>query len=104
MKRFPFLLVLTAAIGCGYDYATFDEEWAQVKCDKYEECDYFTIYWDKEGCLESSGEPEDTAWSCDGWDGKLAKECLDGWSVLTCDDLANGDTPDACLNYCSNLF
>lgn len=104
MKRLPFVLALGALVGCGYDYDTFADEMLQTSCDKMQECELFNDYFTYDDCL-ALGDIEDTStdpWECADYDSGAAKECVDGWAAISCDDLLAGSTVDVCDTVCSN--
>jgi len=102
MKRLPFVLAF-ALVGCGYDYETFADELQTTMCDKMQECEMFTDYFTYEDC---TAEPaEDTSaeeWVCEEYNSDAAKDCVDGWTTITCEDLTGGSTVDICADVCSN--
>jgi hypothetical protein len=104
MKRLPFLLALGTLVGCGYDYETFGDDMLQTSCDKMEECEFFTDYFTYDDCL-ALGDAEDTGgevWECADYDSGAAKECVDAWAAVSCDDFLTGTGLEICDDVCSN--
>jgi hypothetical protein len=104
MKRLPFLLAIATIVGCGYDYDTFGDDMLQTSCDKMEECEFFTDYFTYEDCL-ALGDVEDTGgeeWVCEDYDSGAAKECVDAWAAVSCDDFLTGTGLEICDDVCSN--
>ena len=102
MKRLPFILALGALVGC-YDYDTFADDLLQTSCDKMQECEMFTDYFTYDDCL-ALGDIEDTStepWECADYDGGAAKDCVDEYAAIACEDLASG-APAICDSVCSN--
>jgi hypothetical protein len=95
---------------------TFTDEMIVVSCDKIFECytqdeidaagDYWFFGADSAECQdifhEAADESSDDtgAEDCENFDSSAAKECLSEYEALTCDDLAEGTSPDACEDVC----
>ena len=104
MKRLPFLLALTALVGCGYDFDTFADDSLQATCDKMEECELFNDYFTYDDCM-ALGDVEDTGsevWECADYDSKAAKDCVTALTDVTCDDYSAGSGTEICNDVCSN--
>lgn len=100
-------LFVLLAVGCGYSFDSYVDDFAVVACAKYDECNKLD-YWG--GTIEecesrlsvlSSTVEDETGETCPNYDGPAAKECVDDWEVLTCAQLEEGLTPAACDNVCT---
>ncbi len=100
MKRLSFLLALATVVGCGYDVDTYADDMLNASCDKMEECEYFTY----DDC-KALGDVEDTSaepWECADYDSGAAKECVDAYAAVSCDDFLTMTGLEICNDVCSN--
>jgi len=90
----------------------FADEMIVVSCDKMFECtsdediEAMGAFWvfgsTSEECqaiFADAEAVEDTGAACE-FDGAAGQECLDGYDAMTCEEAAEGTSPDACNNIC----
>ncbi len=91
----------------------FADEFIVATCDKMFECtsaeeiEAAGAFWvfgaDSEECqgiFADAEAVEDTGSTCE-FDSSAAQECLDAYNSMSCEDAADGTTPDACNNICA---
>ncbi len=105
-KRLPFLLALGTLVGCGYDFDTFMDEFTGDGDDPepgpkpypgpgdlrraMEGCDFFQDYFTYDDCV-ALGDVEDSVYECDDYDSSAAKDCVDAWASVSCDDFLRSE-------------
>lgn len=88
MSRFALLFL----VACGYDEATFEEEYPIAWCDWASDCGYFES---SEACLEA--DPAEADHDGCTYDSREARACVDGVGELSCPDGgAFAEVPAAC--------
>lgn len=103
MNRMIAGLMLLA--GCSYTPDEYEDEWVGVFCEKTVSCGYGDLFsWKTaEDCRgEYSADPDLMADpSCEGFDGDAARECVDGYRGLDCDEMFDPEQfPAACDQIC----
>jgi hypothetical protein len=103
MPRTVAALALLA--GCGYNEDSFNEDYIDAVCAKYDECGWLeTFGWaDAAACvdaLQGAASSGDTAGDTCEYDGAAAKDCVSEWEGMSCDDLNAGTTPSTCADVC----
>ncbi len=94
----------TTGNGDYYDYEQFADDMLQASCDKLDECDFYTEYFTYEDCL-ALGDPGDTghqSWDCEDYDDDAARQCVEDWQNISCDDFIEGHGLESCSDVCSN--
>lgn len=96
------------AIGCAYQFTDFAGDLADAQCSKLDECEMLDFYGGTyETCVDSiraltgGVEEDDAEESCPNYDKDAAKDCVADWESLTCAQLEDGQTPEACDQVCS---
>jgi hypothetical protein len=101
-------VVLAPTVGCReepekpYGQDAFSTDYAEAVCTLYQQCEVMRVkagYEDYQACASDVAA---SAESCSGFVSKQAIECVDAVNTLQCDDLFEGDWPEACSEACSD--
>jgi hypothetical protein len=97
------LLPLAAfAAACSYSHQDFHADWSKALCDKYDECGVLESYaWTMETCLSEASMGDTAGTECLDYDSSAAKDCVDEWTAVTCDQLSAGEGVSSCDKVCS---
>lgn len=102
------VLLLAPSAGCReepekpYGQDAFSTDYAEAVCTLYQQCEVMRVragYEDYQAC---AADVAATAESCAGFKSDPAIECVDAVNTLQCDDLFEGDWPEACADACSD--
>ena len=108
MSRFPTWSILVAAValaGC-YKYDTFEQELRQAQCNKMSACGVLdTLLWTMDDCLdyEDTDTGSGALTTCEDFDASSAKDCLEAYETISCEQYDEGSGLSACFDVCSNL-
>ncbi len=106
MRAHSLLPVLLLS-ACGWSEERYYDEKIAVFCDRVIACEYGVLfnYDDVDACIEGEAEKAEVAEAaeCTDYDGRAAKECVEGRAELDCDELFEDEAqPEACDSVCSN--
>jgi hypothetical protein len=102
MRTFAVSLFLAS---CGqYDQATYESDFADLACDRYEACDLLAAfnYETMDECLAGYEVfSEEQAATCDKFHDSRARKCLKAFEDLSCETLEGlTNLPDPCNSIC----
>ena len=102
------VLALAATPGCReepekpYGQDAFSTDYAEAVCTLYQQCEVMRVRAGYEDYQECADDVSAAAGGCAGFTSKQAIECVDAVNTLQCDDLFEGDWPEACAEACSD--
>ena len=99
----PALLICWAC----YPEDRYQEDIASARCDFYERCELLEDpfgYESLDDCLNEWAqkviEDQEEGYLCQDYDPKMARDCVEGIELLSCEDVAEG-YPSSCSSICS---
>ena len=100
----PHLLLTIGLLGTScYTHGKYERQYNDAACARYDDCGWLEdMGWASvDDCLEAHEKLDDEQRDdCEGYRRKDAKACVEAMETATCDDLALGETPEACVLLC----
>ncbi|GEM_PF-6949793 len=97
-------MLLFVALSCkSLEEDAFGAELTTASCATYERCSVLWLWDDDLAACEAAApvNAEVLGESCEAYDPEAAESCLDAWTVLSCESLFAGDTPESCASVCA---